>query len=118
MDTQLIKTLQDAHIAAWNEKDRTKRDALLQTIYADNVTMYDRELILNGREAISNFIEKLQREDPAFEFEAAQPIDVIQNGARLLGHIRTGQGKLNSMDFFILDEGKVLQYYAFIDMTE
>ncbi|WP_040005671.1 nuclear transport factor 2 family protein [Fibrisoma limi] len=116
MDAQLIQTLQATHIAAWNEKDRTKRATLLQSIYADTITMYDKELVLHGIEAVSDFIEKLQREDPAFQFSAAKPIESVQNGVRLYGHIDTAQGRLNSMDFFVMDEGKVLHLYAFIDI--
>jgi hypothetical protein len=116
MNDQLLKTLQEVHLAVWNEKDRAKRDALIQTIYADNIKMYDKEFVLHGNTEVSDFIGKLHTDDPDFNFSAAKPMESIQNGARLYGHIRTGQGVLHSMDFFILEEGKVLHLYAFMDM--
>src|SRR3989337_2080943 len=114
MDAQLLKTLQEVHVAAWNERDRAKRDELIQTIYAADIKMYDKDFILRGQEEVSNFIGKLQSEDPDFHFSAAKPIDSTQNGARLYGRIQTGQGVLHSMDFFILEAGKALHLYVFM----
>lgn len=116
MDAQLINNLQNVHVAAWNEKDRVKRDGLLKTIYADDVKMYDKDFILLGIEEISDFIEKLQK-DADFQFSAAKPIEFVQNGLRFYGHIRTGKGMLNSMDFFIIENNKVLHLYAFMDVA-
>jgi hypothetical protein len=106
------KKLQQAHVAAWNERDRAKR-GLLNSIYADDITMYDTGFVLNGTAQISDFIQKLHG-DPEFQFSSAGEIEPLQNSARLSGRIRTGKGALNSMDFFILDNGKVKQYYAFM----
>ena len=116
MDAQLLNTLQEVHVTAWNERDRAKRDELIQTIYADDIKMYDKDFVLQGWEAVSDFIGKLQTQDPGFHFSAAKPIEATQNGARLYGHIRTGQGMLHSMDFFILEDGKVLHLYVFMDL--
>jgi hypothetical protein len=33
MDAQLVKKLHDNHIAAWNERDRGKRDELLRKVF-------------------------------------------------------------------------------------
>jgi hypothetical protein len=108
-----LKKLQNAHLAAWNEKDRTKRDELLNSIYADDIKMYDKDFILNGTTEISDFIQKLQG-DPKFLFSAVADIENLQNSARLYGHILTSEGMLNSMDFFILENGKAKHYYAFM----
>ena len=107
------KQLQKVHVAAWNERDRSKRDELLKSIYAEDIKMYDREFILNGTAEISDFIGKLQA-DPQFLFSAAGDIEELQNSARLYGHIRTSEGMLNSMDFFILENSKAKHYYAFM----
>lgn len=116
MDAQLFMNLQEVHVAAWNEKDRETRDRLLETIYAQHVRMYDKDLLLNGLEAVSDFIDKLQQ-DPEFYFSAAKPIENVQNGARFYGQIRTGAGLLQSMDFFVLENGKVVHLFAFLDMA-
>lgn len=112
-DIMELEKLQKTHVAAWNEKDRTKRDELLKSIYADDIKMYDKDFIINGPAEISDFIQKLQT-DPKFLFSVATDIEDLQNSARLYGHIRTSGGMLNSMDFFILENGKAKHYYAFM----
>jgi len=108
-----LEKLQKAHLEAWNEKDRAKREEILKSIYADDIKMYDKDFILNGIQEISDFIEKLQ-DDPKFLFTANGNIEDIQNSARLYGKIYTSEVTLNSMDFFILENGKAKHYYAFM----
>lgn len=118
MDIQVFNELQEIHVTAWNEKDVTKRNELLKKIYADDVKMYDKEFILDGLKAVSDFIGKLMAQDPAFNFSAARPIEPLQDSARLFGHIQTSGGMLNSMDFFLLQDGKVKHLYAFMEPAQ
>ncbi|RZJ73065.1 nuclear transport factor 2 family protein [Flavobacterium sp.] len=108
-----LEKLQKTHVAAWNEKDRAKRDALLESIYAKDIKMYDKDFILNGTAEISDFIQKLQG-DPEFLFSSDANAEQLQDSVRLYGHIRTSEGMLKSMDFFILESGKAKHYYAFM----
>lgn len=114
----LFSELQAKHVAAWNEKDAIKRDELLKNIYADDIKMYDRELTLVGLKAVSDFIGKLIAEDPAYKFSAVKPIDPLQKTARLFGQIVTSGGVLNSMDFFVIENGKVANLYAFLEPAQ
>ncbi|GAA4154930.1 hypothetical protein GCM10022217_12550 [Chryseobacterium ginsenosidimutans] len=111
----LFDQLQEIHVAAWNEKNQKKREELLEKIYADDIKMYDKDLILDGLKAVSDFIGKLITEDASYKFSKAKPIEPLQNGARLFGQIQTGMGMLNSMDFFLTENGKVKYLYAFIE---
>jgi hypothetical protein len=115
MEEKLFIQLQEIHVAAWNEKDVVKRDELLKKIYADDIQMHDKDFSFDGLKAVSDFIGKLIAEDPAYKFSAAKPIEPIQNSARFFGHIQTGGGLLNSMDFFLIENDKVTQLYAFIE---
>ena len=118
METMLFSELQAKHVAAWNEKDAIRRDELLKNIYADDIKMYDRELTLEGLKAVSDFIGKLIAEDPAYKFSVVKPIDPLQNSARLYGRIETSGGVLNSMDFFVIENGKVAHLYAFLEPAQ
>jgi hypothetical protein len=111
----LFTELQRLHVIAWNEKDATKRIELLKIIYADDIKMYDKDSILEGLEAVSDFIGKLIAQDPTYHFAAAKPIEPLQDSARLYGNIKTSGGLLNSMDFFLVEHGKVKHLYAFLD---
>lgn len=117
MDAQFFKTLQENHVAAWNERDREKRDSLLRTVYAEDIKMYDPNSILQSLAEVSDFIGMLHKQDPEFYFSAAKPIDFTQNGARLYGHIGTRQkpDMMSSMDFFIIENGKATHLYVIIE---
>lgn len=115
MDINLFTELQNIHVTAWNEKDAEKRNELLKRIYADDIKMYDKDFILDGLKSVSDFIAKLIAEDPAYHFAAAKPIEPLQESARLYGHIKTSGGLMNSMDFFLIADGKVKQLYAFLE---
>ena len=108
-----LEKLQKVHVAAWNEKDPTERLKLLNSIYAANINMYDKDFMLNGTQEISDFIGKLQS-DPKFLFSSTGEIEGLQNSARLYGKIQTSGPTLNSMDFFILENDKAKHYYAFM----
>ena len=118
MADQLFSELQEIHVAAWNEKDQSKREELLRMIYSDDIKMYDKDLIFQGLKEVSDFIGKLIAEDPAFSFSAARPIEPLQNSARLFGHIKTSGGMLNSMDFFLIENKKVKHLYAFLEPAD
>ena len=77
--------------------------------------MYDKDFTFDGLRAVSDFIGKLINEDPAYKFSAAKLIEPLQNSARLFGNIQTGGGLLNSMDFFLIENDKVKELYAFIE---
>ncbi|MET3501334.1 hypothetical protein ABIC45_002946 [Mucilaginibacter rubeus] len=118
MDIKQFTELQNIHVAAWNETDAAKRDELLETIYSEDVKMYDKDFILNGLRSVSDFIGKLIAEDPAYHFAAARAIEPLQDSARFYGHINTSGGPLNSMDFFLLEDGKVKHLYAFMEPAQ
>ena len=117
MDAELIRKLQENHVAAWNERDREKRDSLLRTVYAEDIKMYDPNTIFQNLAEVSDFIGMLHTQDPDFQFSAAKPIDVTQNGARLYGHIGTKQkpDMMSSMDFFIIENGKAAHLYVIME---
>ena len=117
MDSQLINKLQENHVAAWNERDREKRDSLLRTIYAEDIKMYDPNSIFQSLSEISDLIGTLHTEDPDFQFSAAKPIEFTQNGARLYGNIGTKENPnaMRSMDFFIIENGKAKHLYVMME---
>jgi hypothetical protein len=114
MDELSIMDLEEVHLAIWNERNRAKRDGLIEQVYSTTIRMYDPNSILNGTNEVSDFIDKVQS-DPLFDFKATKPMERTQNGARLFWSIATEQGLLTGMDFFILEDGKVAHLYVFIE---
>ncbi len=115
MSTQVVKKLEEAHVAIWNEKDRAKRDSLMATVYSEKIKMYDKEFILTGIKEVSDFIDKLFSQDPNFYFAPAKSMDSSQNSTRLFWTIKTGGNNLSGMDFFILEDDLVLHLYVYMD---
>ncbi|MBE9463827.1 nuclear transport factor 2 family protein [Dyadobacter subterraneus] len=117
MDAQFLKTFQENHVAAWNERNREKRDKLLKTIYAEDIKMYDPNSIIQSLAEVSDFIGMLQVQDPDFYFSVAKTIDSTQNGARLYGNIGTKEKPdiMNSMDFFLIENDKATHLYVFME---
>ena len=117
MDTELIQKLQENHVAAWNERDREKRDTLLRTVYAEDIKMYDPDFVLQNLTEVSDFIGKLHTQNPDFHFSAAKSMDFTQNGARLFGLIGTKEkpDMMKSMDFFIIENGKAAHLYVMLE---
>jgi hypothetical protein len=118
MDTQILKTLAENHIALWNEKDPARREELAKTIYSDDIKMYDKDFILTGGSEVLGFISKLFAGDANFQFNAVKPMQATQNGVRLFWHIRTNGIDLTGMDFFVIENGKVQHLYVFMDANE
>lgn len=114
MNDQQLQVFKNNHVDGWNERDRAKRDALLGEIYTQDIKMYDENSVFDGLNAISDFIGQLHLQDPDFLFFSDKPMDSVQNSIRFFGQIRTGQGLLNSMDFFLLKDGKAAHLYAYM----
>lgn len=115
MTPEQLKQFKQIHIEGWNERDRSKRDALLGKIYAQNIKMYDSNTVFDGLKAVSDFVGQLPAQDPDFHFYSDNPMEGLQDSIRFYGKIRTGQGILNSMDFFLLENGKAAHLYAFLE---
>ncbi|MGF7214586.1 hypothetical protein GGR92_000726 [Spirosoma lacussanchae] len=117
METDLLTRIQETHVAIWNEKDRARRVAMMQTIYAANIQMYDKDFTLTDTEAIADFIDKLFADDADFLFTAEKPMDSTQHGARLYWTIRTGPqpNTLTGMDFFVLEDEKIAHLFVFMN---
>ena len=115
MTSEQLEQLQDIHVAAWNEKDNTTRYELLRRIYADDIRMYDKDNTFDGLKSVSDFIGKLIAEDSLYHFTAVKTIEPLQNSARLFGQITTSGPLLKSMDFFLIENDKVKQLYAFLE---
>ena len=80
--------------------------------------MYDKDFIPQGLKSVFGFIGKLIADESANKFAAVKPIESLQNSAIFYGHIKTSGGLINSMDFFLLENGKVKHLYAFMESAQ
>ncbi len=107
------------HLKIWNEKDETKRTALLNQFYASDVEMVDRHFIAGGKDEISKFIVELQTKNPDFRF-TDKSVETNHNIVRLYWQFGSKEKSavVSGMDLFVIENGKVQKLYVFVDGKE
>lgn len=111
-NTEIVKN----HLKIWNEKDETKRTALLNQFYASDVEMVDRHFIAIGKDEISKFIVELQTKNPDFRF-TDKSVETNHNIVRLYWQFGSKEkpAVVSGMDLFVIENGKVQKLYVFVD---
>ncbi|MTH18186.1 VOC family protein [Flavobacterium sp. LC2016-01] len=107
------------HLKIWNEKDETKRTALLNQFYASDVEMVDRHFIAIGKDEISKFIVELQTKNPDFRF-TDKSVETNHNIVRLYWQFGSKEkpAVVSGMDLFVIENGKIQKLYVFVDGKE
>ncbi|KFF02954.1 VOC family protein [Flavobacterium reichenbachii] len=116
LDSKKNNEIVENHLKIWNEKDETKRNALLNQFYAADVEMVDRHFIAVGSDEISKFIVELQKKNPDFRF-SANLLETNHNIVRLYWHFGSKEkpAVVSGMDLFVIENGKVQKLYVFVD---
>lgn len=117
LSSEAIKSLVEQHLTLWNEHDPAKRKQIMQAIYAPDLEMVDRHFIANGYEQVDGFIQDLQKKSPDFRFTHAKPIDTHHNVARLFWQVgsKAKPDAVTGMDLFVIENGKVVKMYVFVN---
>ncbi|KUJ62402.1 glyoxalase [Flavobacteriaceae bacterium CRH] len=115
-DATKNKVLIEKHLEVWNEKDQTKRTALMNKIYASDIEMVDCHFIAVGNDAISTFIVDLHQKNPDFRFRA-KSVETNHNVVRLYWQFgsKAKPATVTGMDLFVIENGKVQKLYVFVD---
>lgn len=115
-DAEKNTAIVETHLKIWNEKDESKRKALLNQIYASDVEMVDRHFIANGIDDISKFIVELQTKNPDFKF-TSKSVETNHNIVRLYWQFgsKAKPAVVSGMDLFVIENGKVQKLYVFVE---
>ncbi|HEY1193716.1 VOC family protein [Flavobacterium sp.] len=115
-DSKKNTAIVENHLKIWNEKDETKRKALLNQVYASDVEMVDRHFIAEGIDEISKFIVELQTKNPDFKF-TAKSVETNHNIVRLYWQFgsKAKPAVVSGMDLFVIENGKVQKLYVFVE---
>jgi hypothetical protein len=115
------KKLVKAHLKIWSEPDHTKRLALANEIYADNIQVIDPEIILNGIAEVNDFIGGLLKQNPGFEFASAKSVETHHNKAILSWQFGppSKPDTITGQDIFTIADGRIVSLLVFVDgLTE
>ncbi|TPQ37041.1 nuclear transport factor 2 family protein [Bradyrhizobium guangdongense] len=101
MDHHAITDVATVYMAAWNEPDETRRQALLAQCWSDDGVYVDPNVALAGRDALARHIAKVQASRPGARLEFMSGIDVHHTVLRFLWRLVRSDGSCGdiSIDF-------------------
>ncbi|UVO27384.1 nuclear transport factor 2 family protein [Bradyrhizobium arachidis] len=101
MGHDAIADVVTAYMAAWNEPDSTRRQALLAQCWSDDGVYVDPSVSLAGRDALAGHIAKVQAHRPGARLEFMSGIDVHHDVLRFLWRLVRADGSCGdtSIDF-------------------
>ena len=104
------------YMAAWNEADVARRNALLEQFWADGGIYVDPGVELAGREASAQHIAKMQAGRPGARLEFMSGVDVHHRVLRFLWRLVRADGTFGdtSIDFGeIGPDGRLIKMVGF-----
>lgn len=116
LSAQETQTLIKQHLAIWNEKNLSKRNVLMNQVYAPNIEMVDRHFVATGYNEINEFVNSLQQKNPDYKFRTIK-LETHHNIARLFWQVgsTTRPNAVSGMDLFVIQNGKIQQLYVFVN---
>lgn len=111
--------LQDSLLLIWNNRNSAERIALMEKIYASDITFYesnDSEPFV-GKESIDQLIQTLQKDWPSgFEFTLTDTPKSNHNVQQISWQLGTPgqQPAATGMDVAIIENGKIKALYLFL----
>jgi hypothetical protein len=116
VDREEIARLVTRYMAAWNEPDAAKRQALLVQCWADEGVYVDPNTELAGRDALSQYITKVQTSRPGARLEFMSGSDIHHHVVRFEWRLVRADGTRGdtSVDFGeIGPDGRLIKMVGF-----
>lgn len=115
-DLEKKKAIIEGHFEIWNERNESKRAALLNKVYAADIEMIDRHFISEGTGEINKFVTELQQKNKDFTF-TVKSFETHHNIVRVYWQFGTKNKPAagTGMDLFVIENGKVQKLYVFVD---
>jgi hypothetical protein len=113
-----IRALLSANLfRVFDERDASKRAMAIQDTYAEDITWYEPDRIIQGRAALDARASELQTQSPGFKFRA----DGIMSVSKNMGVLRWYYGledkpdTVRGTDVIIVEGGKIKVLWTSID---
>ena len=116
MDHDKIIEIVTKYMAAWNEADVARRNALLEQCWTDGGIYVDPGVELAGRDALAQHIAKMQAGRPGARLEFMSGVDVHHRVLRFLWRLERADGTFGdtSIDFGeIGPDGRLIKMVGF-----
>jgi hypothetical protein len=105
-------------LQVWNERDATKRQAIIEGIYQKDSTFYEGHSGTSGHDAINRKIgETLNALPRDFAFRILKPVSVNNDLGRLNWGVGPADGPTarTGMDIALFKDGRIQSLYVFLD---
>ncbi|WEX79249.1 nuclear transport factor 2 family protein [Sinorhizobium numidicum] len=111
-----LNHIAEAYIAAWNETDAARRDALVEQAFTADVAYRDPVMQGGGRESIGTMIAGVQHQFPGFRFALKGNPDGVADTIRFSWTLGPGGASvIEGTDFGIVENGRLKQVTGFLD---
>lgn len=117
MQLSVAELLERNLLAVFGERDATKRQAALETLWSPQGVFIDPDGRFVGLDAINRRVEELQAMFPNFVFTTRGPVSVMHE----VGCLAWGFGldgvspAVTGVDVAVTGDGKLLALYAFVN---
>jgi hypothetical protein len=108
-------------LQVWNERNSEKRLSMIETIYADNSTLFEADESICGYDAINKKIGSiLNGIPPDFVFHVINPASINHNAGRLSWRLGPANGPTvgTGMDIALFKGERIQSLYVFLDTNK
>jgi SnoaL-like domain len=113
-----MQEIVERYLAAWNEKDGTKRRELVDALWAEDGSYTDPLADVRGREAVDGLIGAVQQQFPGFVFTLGGAVDAHHDQARFSWHLGpegAPEPVVIGFDVAVVEQGRIGSVYGFLD---
>jgi SnoaL-like protein len=114
-----MQEIVERYLAAWNEKNGTKRRELVDALWAEDGSYTDPLADAHGRAEIDGLIGAVQQQFPDFVFTLGGAVDAHHEQARFTWHLGpagAAEPVVVGFDVAVLDGGgQIGSVYGFLD---
>ena len=106
------------YLAAWNATDPAARRALVEEVFAEDVTYTDPLADVAGRDGLAATIAAVQAQFPGWVFRLAGPADAHHHQLRFTWHLgpEDGEPPITGSDVAVTDgDGRIRTVLGFLD---
>lgn len=118
MDQQRIAELAHLNlIGVFGERDPQKRAAVIEQIYAEQVSFADPDEVVVGRAALDAKAQHLLDGAPGFVFSHAGPLRIVQDLAIQAWHFgpEGAPPVVSGTDILLVEDGRIARLYTVLD---
>jgi hypothetical protein len=112
-----IENIVRRYLDSFNETDARRRRATIDSLYTEDCSYVDPNVVLTGRDAIDGYIAGVQKQFPGVVFTLAGGVDAHHDQARFTWHVGPPGGAPVAVGFdvAVVEGDRIRRIYGFLD---